>query len=79
MIPSGKLPKYSYLPELNEAIAKMVIRFNTAEQPVILVNLADGFDAEKDTIGDKVHPNAKGADKMATRWFDAMVKVLARP
>lgn len=79
VIPSGKLPKYAYLPELNEELAKLAPRLDTPEQRVILVNQAEGFDVEKDTIADKVHPNAAGAEKMATKWFDALTKVLEQP
>ncbi|MFZ4776094.1 MAG: SGNH/GDSL hydrolase family protein [Terrimicrobiaceae bacterium] len=79
VIPSGKLPKYSYIPALNEALAKMVERLNTPDQPVIIVNQAEGFDPNTDTIQDKVHPNAGGAEKMATRWFDALTRVLEKP
>lgn len=79
VIPSGKLPKYSYIPPLNEALAKLATRLNTAQQPVILVKQAEGFDPAKDTIEDKVHPNAQGGAKMAARWFEALEKVLPKP
>ncbi|MDB5321762.1 MAG: hypothetical protein JWN40_3393 [Phycisphaerales bacterium] len=79
VIPSGKLPKYSYIPKLNEALGKLAARLNTPDQPVILVNQANSFDPEKDTIQDKVHPNETGAEKMATRWFEALTKVLEKP
>jgi lysophospholipase L1-like esterase len=78
VIPSGKLPKYSYIPDLNAAIAKMVARLHTPEQPVIVVNMADGFDPATDTIADQVHPNAKGAEKMAGKWFEALDPVLKK-
>lgn len=74
VITSGKLPKYSYIPELNKNIAKMVKRFNSDH--VLLVNQAKGFDCEKNTIGDKVHPNALGAEKMATIWFEGLRRIL---
>lgn len=67
VIPSGKLPKYSYIPELNEELAKLAKRLN-----VDLVNQAEGFDWNTDTFEDKVHPNAKGKEKMAERWFAAL-------
>lgn len=79
VITSGKLPKYSYIPELNTSLAKLAEKLNKPDQPVILVNQAEGFDPEKDTINDKVHPNAAGAEKMATRWFEALVKVMEKP
>ncbi|MDD4922462.1 MAG: alpha/beta hydrolase fold domain-containing protein, partial [Bacteroidales bacterium] len=74
VIPSGKLPKYSYIPELNVEIAKMVQRLNSDQ--VILVDQAKGFDCQTMTIGDMVHPNPVGAEKMAEVWFTAMKKIL---
>ena len=68
VITSGKLPKYSYIPALNEALGKLAARLDTPQQRVIAVNQADGFDWKTDTIEDKVHPNAQGAEKMAARW-----------
>ena len=76
VIPSGKLPKYSYIPELNLALATLVKELHRPEQPVYLVDLATGFDPEKDTIADLVHPNATGAEKIAQRWSEALIKVL---
>lgn len=79
VIPSGKLPKYSYLPLLNEELAKLAAKLNSPTQPVVLVNQADGFDWATDTVKDKVHPNARGAEKMAARWFVALTNVLEQP
>jgi lysophospholipase L1-like esterase len=79
VIPSGKLPKYDYIPELNVALAALVTRLNTPGQPVVLVNQADGFDWRTDTIDDHVHPNAAGAEKMAAQWFDALRRMLPSP
>lgn len=79
VIPSGKLPKYSYLPEFNQQLAPFAAALNTPEQPVILVNQAEGFEWEKDTVSDHVHPNAQGAEKMAKKWFEALQKVLPPP
>jgi len=79
VITSGKLPKYSYIPALNEALEVLGGRMTTSDSPVIVVNQAKGFDWTTDTVADKVHPNARGAEKMAARWFDALTKVLAKP
>lgn len=79
VIPSGKLPKYSYLPALNAALADLAVRLHTAASPVVIVDQAAGFDWANDTIADQVHPNAVGAGKMAERWFDALVTILAAP
>ncbi len=79
VIPAGKLPKYSYIPELNSQLADLVKRLDPDQTKVILVNQADGFDIETDTVPDKVHPNPKGAEKMAQKWFETLVKVLPSP
>jgi len=76
VIPSGKLPKYSYIPELNRKLAEMAQRISKPSQPVIVVNQAEGFDPAMDTVADKVHPNARGAGKMAARWFEALSEVI---
>ena len=75
VILSGKLPKYSYLPELNKEIEKMVKRQKS--ENVILVNQAKDFDWKKYTVADQVHPNALGGKKMAEVWFSGLKKFLA--
>lgn len=79
VIPAGKLPKYAYLPALNAALVTLAARLDTPEQRVVLVDHASGFDWTTDTVADKVHPNARGADKMADAWFDALKSVLLPP
>jgi len=72
VIPSGKLPKYSYIPELNKELKSLAARLSGNGFHVLLVNQANGFDWKTDTVNDKVHPNAAGAKKMADRWMDAL-------
>lgn len=72
VIASGKLPKYGYLPELNQAEVLLARELNQPEAPVIIVDQFTGFNPQQDTIADLVHPNAQGAEKMATRWFEAL-------
>ncbi len=79
VIPSGKLPKYAYIPELNQQLARLADRLNTPDQRVMAVNQAAGFDWRTDTIHDRVHPNAQGAEKIANRWFAALQEVLDKP
>lgn len=79
VIPSGKLPKYSYIPEFNRSLVALAAELNTPAQPVMLVDHATGFDWKTDTISDLVHPNAQGAEKMASRWFAALKKILPLP
>jgi lysophospholipase L1-like esterase len=77
VIPSGKLPKYSYLPELNAELARLAPKLSTPASPIILVDQASRFDWQADTIVDHVHPNASGAGKIADRWFVAITKLIA--
>lgn len=79
VIPSGKLPKYSYIPDFNRALIPLAAELNTGTSPVILVDHATGFNWHTDTVADQVHPNALGAEKMAGRWFEALVKILPPP
>jgi len=78
VISAGKLPKYSYIPELNLELEKLSKRLMSKESKVILVNQADGFDWKTDTIKDRVHPNASGARKMAAKWMAALLPLLER-
>jgi acetyl esterase len=79
VIPAGKLPKYSYIPELNAALARLAVRLDRIDQRVVLVDHATGFDRETDTVADRVHPNAAGAEKMAAAWFRELSKILPPP
>jgi lysophospholipase L1-like esterase len=72
VISSGKLPKYGYLPELNQASVLLARELSRPDAPVMVVDQFTGFDPQKDTILDKVHPNAQGAEKMANKWFWAL-------
>lgn len=74
VIPSGKLPKYNYIPALNRALAKMVHELD--DPRIQLVNQAEGFDPIRHTISDKVHPNAAGADLIAQHWFEALQPIM---
>lgn len=78
VIPSGKLPKYSYIPELNKELKSLAARLSKDGYHVLLVDQATGFDWKTDTVSDKVHPNAAGAKKMADRWMDALSALAAK-
>ncbi len=77
VVGSGKLPKYSYIPQLNKEIAKMVKSYHSSQ--IILVNQHKGFDWKMMTIADKVHPNKKGREQMAKVWFAALRPFLQQP
>ena len=72
VIPAGKLPKYSYIPELNQALVGLQKKLSAKGRQVVLVDMSKGFDWKTDTIKDKVHPNALGAKKMADQWMRAL-------
>lgn len=76
VIPAGKLPKYSYIPDLNKELASLSARLDKRGYSIVLVNLAAGFDWKTDTRKDKVHPNKSGATKMANKWMDALLPLL---
>ena len=78
VIPAGKLPKYSYIPELNQQLALLATRLIKRNYNIVLVDHAVQFDWKTDTISDKVHPNASGAKKMATKWMDALLPLLEK-
>lgn len=63
---------------LNERIPALAQELNTAASQVILVDQYTGFNP---TTGadtwDGIHPNASGEEKMAQRWFDAIMQVAA--
>ena len=72
VITSGKLPKYSYIPALNDAIGALAAELNTAASPIRVVDMADGWDWTVHCIDDKVHPTETGARLMASKWFAAL-------
>lgn len=74
VIESGKLPKYSYLPDLNIMLGKMIRKLNDSK--IRHVSVGDGFDWQIHTIDDKVHPNTVGAYVMACNWFKVLNRIL---
>ncbi len=74
VIESGKLPKYSYIKELNLGIARLVAKLERSFTGVYLVDQASGFDWKTDAIEDRVHPNELGTEKMAQVWFNEIQK-----
>lgn len=72
VIQSGKLPKYSYIPELNKQIKKLVKSYHS--DSVIFVGQTKKFNWKTGTIHDKVHPNKQGAKVIADAWYAAFSK-----
>ncbi len=72
VIPSGKLPKYGYIAELNRELAGLAKRLDGEGGAVVLVDLATDFKWKEDAREDRVHPNEQGAKKMASGWWKFM-------
>ena len=70
VIPSGKRPKYDYIPELNKGIRQLVKAEKSGN--VVFVDQAKLFDWKKHTTDDHVHPNTAGAQQIAQVWFHAI-------
>ena len=75
-ITAGKLPKYAYIPKLNLALPELVTELKKQNIQIELVDHATGFDHEKHTIADQVHPNTAGAKHIADRWLKALLPLL---
>ncbi len=77
VIPSGKLPKYSYIPELNREIVKLVAGYRDGK--VIAVDIASHYNWQRLNVADKVHPNAEGRKWIAECWNRALKDILGTP
>ena len=70
--------KYAYITNgLNQAIATLGAQLNTPASPVVVVDMADGWNYATDCASDCVHPNASGAAKMAAKWMGAFTALSA--
>jgi acetyl esterase len=78
VITSGKLPKYSYIPELNKQISHLADQLQKEGLPIILVDQSKDFNWKIHCLKDKVHPNSKGAELMANTWFKSVDKELEK-
>ncbi|MBA4057163.1 MAG: cellulose-binding protein, partial [Marivirga sp.] len=72
LIPINFAPWNNNVNLLNAEIPGIVSRKNTASSRVILVDQNGGFNAATDTY-DGVHPSPSGEEKMAQKWYDAII------
>lgn len=63
IIPSGKLPKYLYINELNDSIENFISSLSSSN--LVLADPYTGFITDEYTVTDKVHTNEKGANHIA--------------
>ncbi len=62
----------------NSAISDLADDKHTSQSPIVVVDQWDGFNVSEDTF-DQVHPNESGEEKMATKWFAALLTDTALP
>lgn len=74
---SGKLPKYGYIPELNDSIRKLVA--GMGDSRVVMVDMDAGHDWRTMTVADMVHPNRAGRERMGRVWYEAIRPMLGEP
>ena len=67
VVESGKLPKYAYIPELNKELKKMVKSYD--DKNIVFADISRGFEWNRHTVSDLVHPTPEGALIMAQNWF----------
>jgi GDSL-like Lipase/Acylhydrolase family len=75
IIPNGDPIVNQRIIELNQRIDSIAISKSTVESPVVIVDQNLGFNVTEDT-DDGVHPNRTGAEKIAQKWFEAVVKAV---
>jgi lysophospholipase L1-like esterase len=61
---------------LDNAIPGWAAGLRTAQSPIVVVDQWTGFDTVADTVGDGVHPNDAGFQKMANRWYPGLAPLL---
>jgi lysophospholipase L1-like esterase len=66
---------YQRVIDLNAAIPGWAAGLSTAQSPITVVDQWTGFNTLTDT-GDGIHPNDLGIQKMADKWYPAVVAVL---
>ncbi|MCX2739476.1 GDSL-type esterase/lipase family protein [Pontibacter anaerobius] len=68
------------LNEFNAQIPPLAERLNTLQSPVIVVDQFSDFDPTPGVdTWDGIHPNTSGEEKMAQRWFDAIMSEVITP
>jgi lysophospholipase L1-like esterase len=60
---------------LNKTISELARQIDEPGSPVITVNQYTGFSTEDDAY-DGIHPNRKGEEKMAAKWFEVLQPVI---
>lgn len=67
------LPNNNTVPRLNQLIGQLASTLNTPSSPVMSVDMYSGYSLNTDMQLDKIHPNVSGEEKLAQRWFSALM------
>lgn len=76
MNPSGCPTCAAAVQALDQAIPGWAAGLTTTQSQITVVDQYTGFNDATDTIGDGVHPNDTGFQKMAARWYPPLAHVL---
>ena len=63
----------------NAALPTLAAELSTAQSPIVVVDQYSGYDGAADNGADGFHPVKSGMQKIAARWYAALVPVLAVP
>jgi lysophospholipase L1-like esterase len=66
------------IPELNALVPGLAASKHTTESPVVVVDQWTGYTAATDNY-DGTHPNELGEQKLANKWYEAMLPFLPPP
>jgi hypothetical protein len=75
LIPTSNSTANQRINDLNARIVDIAASKSTGPSPVVVVDQNTGFSASQDTY-DGIHPDSSGEEKMAQKWFEAMMQVL---
>jgi lysophospholipase L1-like esterase len=76
LLPSGCNDCPTRVQNLNAMVPGWASTNSTAASPITVVDQATGFNPSTDT-NDGVHPNPAGSQKIATRWFNALMPLVS--
>ena len=63
----------------NQALPALAARLSTPASPVTVVDQYSGYHGVNDNQYDGIHPRTSGEQKMAAKWYAALVPVLGAP
>ena len=72
----GTDPRLSEVAAYNERVQKVADAKNEAAAPVVVVDLATGFDTASLLNADGIHPTAEGDSLLSGIWYDALAPYL---